>query len=94
MATFAVTYTYAASEEALAEIRPTHRAYLSKLLADGVLLASGPFIDADGAMLIVNADSVQQVAQLLDLDPFDIAGFISERAITQWNPVFGPWSAA
>ena len=56
MATFVVTYTYGASEEALAEIRPTHRAYLSRLLADGVLLASGPFIDADGALLIVNAD--------------------------------------
>ena len=94
MATFAVTYTYAASDEALAEIRPTHRAYLSKLLAEGVLLASGPFTDADGALLIVNADSVDDVAKLLDLDPFDIAGFISERAITQWNPVFGPWSAS
>jgi uncharacterized protein YciI len=94
MATFAVTYTYAASDEALAEIRPTHRAYLSKLLAEGVLLASGPFTDADGALLIVNADSVEDVAQLLDLDPFDIAGFISEREITQWNPVFGPWSAS
>ncbi|MEY4349307.1 MAG: hypothetical protein RL719_604 [Actinomycetota bacterium] len=94
MATFAVTYTYGASDEALAEIRPTHRAYLSKLLEDGVLLASGPFIDADGALLIVNAESVQDVAQILDLDPFDIAGFISERAITQWNPVFGPWSVA
>ena len=94
MATIAVTYTYAASNEALAEIRPTHRAYLSKLLAEGTLLASGPFIDADGALLIVSAESVEDVAQILDLDPFDTAGFISERAITQWNPVFGPWSAS
>jgi uncharacterized protein YciI len=94
MATFAVTYTYAATPEALAEIRPTHRVYLSQLLSDGVLLASGPFTDADGALLIVSADSVEEVAKILDLDPFDIAGFISERAITQWNPVFGPWSAS
>jgi hypothetical protein len=94
MATFAVTYTYAATLEALAEIRPTHRVYLSQLLSDGVLLASGPFTDADGALLIVSADSVEEVAKILDLDPFDIAGFISERAITQWNPVFGPWSAS
>ena len=93
MATFVVNYTYAASAESLAEIRPIHRTYLSQLLTDGVLLASGPFIDADGALLIVRAASVQEVAALLDLDPFDIAGFISERAITEWSPLFGPWSA-
>ncbi len=93
MATFAVTYTYGASAEALNEIRPIHREYLGKLLEEGVLLASGPFVEADGALLIVSAGSVEEVAHLLDKDPFDIAGMISERAITQWNPVFGPWSA-
>jgi len=94
MATFAVTYTYSASSESLAEIRPIHRAYLADLLATDVLLASGPFVDAEGALLIVRADSVEAVAEILDKDPFDIAGFISERAITEWNPVFGPWSAS
>jgi uncharacterized protein YciI len=75
--TFAVTYTYQASDESLDAIRPTHREYLAKLLEEGVLLASGPFTDAAGALLIVSAESVETVAELLDRDPFDLAGFIS-----------------
>jgi uncharacterized protein len=92
MPVFAVTYSYAASPEALAEIRPIHREYLSTLLSRGILLASGPFVGSDGALLVIKAASVSEVAELLDNDPFDIAGFIVERAITEWNPVFGPWS--
>jgi uncharacterized protein YciI len=91
---FAVTYTYGVSNDALNEVRPIHRAYLAKFLEQGILLASGPFVDAEGALLIMKADSVETIAELLDQDPFDIAGFISERAITEWNPVFGPWIAS
>ncbi|MEN9957270.1 MAG: hypothetical protein RIR46_878 [Actinomycetota bacterium] len=94
MSVFAVTYSYSASEAELAEIRPTHRAFFKELLEQQTLLASGPMVDRPGALLIVRADSVEQVAEILDQDPFDIAGYIGERAIAEWNPVFGPWSAA
>ena len=94
MAIFAVTYAYSASEAELAEIRPTHREFFKELLEQQTLLASGPMVDRPGALLIVRADSVEQVAEILDQDPFDIAGYIGERAIAEWNPVFGPWSAA
>jgi uncharacterized protein YciI len=94
MAIFAVTYAYSASEEELAEIRPTHRAFFKELLEKQILLASGPMVDRPGALLIVRAGSVEEVSELLDQDPFDIAGYIGERAIAEWNPVFGPWSAA
>ncbi len=94
MAIFAVTYAYSATETELAEIRPTHREFLQELLEQQTLLASGPMVDRPGALLIVRADSVEAVAEILDQDPFDIAGYIGERAIAEWNPVFGPWSAA
>ena len=94
MAIFAVTYAYSASEAELAEIRPTHREFFKELLEQQTLLASGPMVDRPGALLIVRADSVEQVAEILDQDPFDIAGYIGERAIAEWNPIFGPWSAA
>ena len=94
MAIFAVTYAYSATEAELGEIRPTHREFLKELLEQQTLLASGPMVDRPGALLIVRADSVEEVAEVLDQDPFDIAGFIGERAIAEWNPVFGPWSAA
>jgi uncharacterized protein YciI len=92
MAIFAVTYTYDASADSLNEIRPTHREFLAELLEEGVLLASGPMVDTNGALLILRANSVEEVSNLLNTDPFDIAGFIGERTITEWNPVFGPWS--
>ena len=92
MSIFAVTYNYGVSEEALNEVRPIHREWLGGLLEDGVLLASGPMIDVPNALLIFRANSLEELGQLLDNDPFDVAGFIAERTITEWNPVFGPWS--
>ena len=92
MNTFAVNYFYAAEPEALAEIRPIHREWLAERLAEGKLLASGPMVDTPTSLLIWRADSLQEVAAILDLDPFDIAGCIGERVIQEWNPVFGPWS--
>ena len=93
MPVFAVTYLYAATEDQLNEIRPIHRQWLGTLLEKGQLLASGPMVDNPEALLIFRADSANDLAELLDNDPFDIAGFIGSRSIQQWNPVFGPFSA-
>jgi uncharacterized protein len=89
---YAVTYFYVADEETLSEVRPIHRAWLAEQLEAGRLLASGPKVDTSGALLIWKANSVEDLAELLDHDPFDLAGCIGERVIEQWNPVFGPWS--
>lgn len=91
MSYFAVHYSYAATEEELAAIRPVHREFLGQLAAEGMLLASGPMVDIPGALLIFNADSPEALARTLDEDPFDIAGFIGERTIQAWNPVLGSW---
>jgi uncharacterized protein YciI len=91
MSTYAVQYFYAAPEEQLATIRPEHRAFLGQLGTDGVLLVSGPMVDYPGALLIFQADSPEALSALLDQDPFDIAGFIGERTINEWNPILGKW---
>ncbi len=92
MAVFAVTYLYSAEPDDLNLVRPSHRGWLAERLEEGSLLASGPMVDNPTALLIWRAESVEQLANLLDQDPFDIAGYIGERTITEWNPVFGPWS--
>jgi uncharacterized protein YciI len=89
--TFVVNYFYTADESSLAELRPIHRSWMAGPHEDALLLASGPLIDNPGAMLIFKAQSAEQLSALLDNDPFDIAGFIGERVITQWNPVMGSW---
>jgi len=90
---FAVTYSYVDDSATLAAIRPTHREWTAAQLAEGSLLASGPLPDSNGALLIFQAESLSQLAELLNNDPFDIAGLIEERVIQQWNPIFGPWSS-
>ncbi len=92
MAVFAVTYLYSAEPDDLNLVRPSHRAWLTERLTEGSLLASGPMVNNPTALLIWRAESVEALAKLLDQDPFDIAGYIGERTITEWNPIFGPWS--
>jgi uncharacterized protein YciI len=58
-----------------------------------ILLASGPMVDTPEALLIFRSESAEELATLLDNDPFDIAGFIGSRSIQIWNPVFGPFSS-
>jgi hypothetical protein len=93
MIVFAVNYTYVDDSEAVAAIRPAHREWTAAQLAAGSLLASGPLPDSNGALLIFRADSLSDLAGLLNNDPFDLAGLIDERVIQQWNPVTGPWSS-
>jgi uncharacterized protein YciI len=93
MPIFAVTYLYTAPASQVAEIRPLHREWLSDLLEKKILLASGPMVDTPEALLIFRSDSAEDLAKLLDNDPFDIAGCIGSRTIQSWNPVLGPFSA-
>ena len=101
MPTFAVHYVYDDRTDVRDATRAEHRRYLSGLLDQGFLLASGPFVgpvagsagtQPDGALLLVRANSALEVQALLDEDPFARVGVISDRSIRGWEPVFGPWS--
>ena len=93
MNTFVVTYGYAADPIELNQVRPTHREWLGLMFAEGKLLASGPMVDRPAALLIFQAESIEELNQLLDNDPFELAGMIGERTIEAWNPVFGPFTS-
>ena len=94
MTTYAVTYVYDSRSAERDKHRPAHRGFLAGLHAAGVLLASGPVSDGEmhGALLIVEADSAEKVAAILDTDPFAVNGLVADRAITEWTVVFGPWA--
>jgi uncharacterized protein YciI len=92
MSNFAVTYHYTDDIELVNAIRPSHRVWLGEQLEQGSLLASGPMVNRPAALLIWKADSIEELNTLLDQDPFEIAGAITERTIEEWNTVFGPWS--
>lgn len=91
MAVFSVTYTYTDDDLARDAHRGDHRAYLADQPG---LLVSGPFADHPaGALLIFRAEDEQEVATILDADPFAVEGLVAERVIREFNPVLGPLAA-
>ena len=88
MAYFIASYEYTGDPDAQLAVRPRHREFLKGL--GPTLVLSGP-TDARGAVLIFDAASAEEVAGLLDADPYQLEGFIGERRVVGWTPVLGHW---
>ncbi len=90
MSHFAVHYSYVPDASLLLEHRPAHREFLRGLVGSG-LLAAGAYPDAEepSALLIFEADTEEDVVQMLELDPFRLRGAIAQRHIQLWNPPIG-----
>ena len=87
---FAVHYTYVDDAELIARHRPDHRAFLSGLTDKG-LIAGGAYPDTTppSALLVVRAESVEAVSDLLAGDPFRINDVLADVRIVRWTPVIG-----
>ncbi len=72
-----------------------HIAWLRDRVADGGVRASGPLKDAPdrAAMLVMHADDRAALDAIIATDPFAIHGLIENMKVTQWDPIFGSWSA-
>lgn len=93
MSIFAVEYVYDADSAAIrSEHRPTHRQWLAGLVEQGRLLASGPFTDGAGALLIFTAEDDVDLSNLLMQDPFAAVGAISGMKTTEWEPAVGAFA--
>ena len=79
---------YIDDQDAIARIRPTHRAYLADLLAQGKLAAAGPFTDGAGALFIYEAASADVAEELAAKDPYTVGGVIAEHTIEPWQLVY------
>lgn len=84
---FAAIIEYIQDKNKIAEIRPTHRAYLKSLLDNGQLAASGPFTDDSGALIIYEANTMDEAEALLQSDPFHQNGVFVQYEIRPWKPV-------
>ena len=85
---FAATIEYLQDAEKVGAIRPAHRAYLTSLIEQGKLVASGPFADASGALIIYEADTHEAAEAILKADPFHAAGVFLKWTIRPWKMVF------
>ncbi|MCU1530961.1 MAG: hypothetical protein JWO49_532 [Arthrobacter sp.] len=90
MTVFAVEYVYdAESAEARDASRPAHREWTARLAQEGAILASGPYGDGAGALLIFQAADETALNGILKQDPFAAAGAISGTRTTVWAPLTG-----
>lgn len=92
MTIYAVTYRYSDDVATRDRVRPEHREYLRGLADRGFLLLSGPFgpDEPAGGLLIFRADDKDEVAALVEKDPFTITGVITSSETVEWDPVIGP----
>jgi uncharacterized protein len=91
MAIFSVTYHYEDQPDLLDLHRPAHREFLTSCLGKPGLMAAGRTLGSalDQALLLVEATGPEEVATMLDLDPFWIEGLITRREIREWTIAIG-----
>ena len=65
---------------------------LHALVEEGKVLASGPFTDGAGALLIFTAADEDELNSLLKQDPLAVGGGISGLKTTEWKPVTGAFA--
>ena len=85
---FAASIDYLQDSAVVEAHRPAHRAYLTSLLEQGKLFASGPYADGSGALIVYEADSQEAAEALLMADPFHAAGVFLRWQIRQWKAIF------
>ena len=85
---FAAIAVYTQDASTIANARPAHRKYLTRLIQQGRLVISGPFSDDSGALLVYEAETSAQVEKLVADDPFATQGVFVSWEIRPWNVVF------
>ena len=74
--------------ERMLETIDRHRAYLRELLAQGKMIASGPFVPREGGALLLRVESESEIQPILDKDPFQIERLV-ETTVYKWAPNIG-----
>ena len=84
---FATVFEYG-NQHLIGDVRPQHREYLSALKEQGKLVASGPFEDDSGALIIYEAETAEEAVALIEADPFRAAGVFQSYTMKPWRQVF------
>lgn len=82
---FAAKIKYISDADKIQSIRPLHRAYLTSLLNQGNIAATGPFTDGFGALIIYEAADYDTAESLIKNDPFCKEGIFISWEVHPWN---------
>ena len=90
---YVVTYEHP-EEDGWRKHLMTHVAWLRARLADGALIASGPFAEGSvkSAMLIIDAADHDALAGIIAGDPYAEHGLIANMSVRAWDPIFGAFN--
>lgn len=87
MAAFAALFEFTDDEALRLQTRPAHREYLRSLLEAGKIRLSGPWADDTGALVVYEAESMEEAQALLGADPYRTAGVLANARIREWRIV-------
>ena len=62
-----------------------HATFMDRLFENGMVVLGGPFADATGSLVIVEAESEHEVADLFAHDPFAVHGIFALCSLKQWQ---------
>ena len=61
-----------------------HATFMDSLFENGMVVLGGPFADATGSLVIVEAESEHEVADVFASDPFVVHDIFALRCLKQW----------
>lgn len=82
---FMILVNYTAPFSEIEHIVPEHRNHLQRAVEAGVILFSGPRIPRTGGIVIARAESETTIQDLIDKDPYKLAG-VAEYQVVEFRP--------
>ncbi|HVB24707.1 MAG TPA: YciI family protein [Ktedonobacteraceae bacterium] len=61
-----------------------HAAFMDQLFESGMVVLGGPFADATGSLVIVEAENEHEVADVFAHDPFVVHEIFALSSLKQW----------
>lgn len=82
---FIIEIIYKAPIEKIEETTLEHRSFLSEGYAQGFLLCSGPKVPRTGGIVIAKGNSMEEIADFFQNDPYQKKG-LAEYEFIEFNP--------
>ena len=82
---FAASIEYTTDKSRILECRPPHRDYIQGLKAAGKVALAGPLVDDSGGLIVYEAQTAEEVEDLIREDPFAKGGVFVSWKILPWN---------
>ena len=71
-----------------------HAAFINPLVDEGVILLGGPLPDEGGAVIVVRAESEDEVRATLRDDPWYVHGVLRLESVRRWEVLVDQWRVA